>query len=159
MPRWTGMRLPGRDKRSCSTWVLDICSRIVAKLRGAGGAADLPAAVIERATLPGQRTLRGTLQTIVNVAQAAEVAPPALLVVGEVTALGAADTSIGSQLAAIAAASGGWSDRNEHCRGGGMANRATADGFRGLCRQHAAHQAARSQRLRPAARSSAKPSS
>lgn len=76
--------------------------QIVAKLRAAGASADHPAAVVERATLPEQRTLRGTLDTIASVAQAANVAPPALLIVGDVTALAAADSLIGSELEASA---------------------------------------------------------
>jgi uroporphyrin-III C-methyltransferase/precorrin-2 dehydrogenase/sirohydrochlorin ferrochelatase len=59
--------------------------RIVAKLREAGAKADYPAAVVERATLPGQQTLRGTLETIAEVARQAGVTAPALLIVGEVT--------------------------------------------------------------------------
>jgi uroporphyrin-III C-methyltransferase/precorrin-2 dehydrogenase/sirohydrochlorin ferrochelatase len=59
--------------------------RIVAKLRDAGAKADHPAAVVERATLPEQRTLRGTLETIAEVARKANVTAPALLIVGEVT--------------------------------------------------------------------------
>ena len=58
---------------------------IVAKLREAGAKADHPAAVVERATLPGQRTLRGTLETIAEVARKANVTAPALLIVGDVT--------------------------------------------------------------------------
>jgi len=76
--------------------------QIVGKLRAAGAPADLPAAVVERATLPEQRTLRGTLETISDVAQAANVTPPALLIVGEVTALAGADSVIGSELEALA---------------------------------------------------------
>lgn len=76
--------------------------QIVAKLRAAGAPADLPAAVVERATLPEQRTLRGTLETISGVVQAANVTPPALLIVGEVTALAGADSLIGSELEALA---------------------------------------------------------
>jgi uroporphyrin-III C-methyltransferase/precorrin-2 dehydrogenase/sirohydrochlorin ferrochelatase len=76
--------------------------QIVAKLRAAGAAADHPAAVVERATLPEQRTLRGTLETIASLAQAANVAPPALLIVGDVTALPAADALIGSELEVMA---------------------------------------------------------
>src|SRR5258708_18243572 len=76
--------------------------QIVAKLRAAGAPADHPAAVVERATLPQQRTLRGTLETIAGIAQAADVAPPALLIVGDVTALAAADSLIGSELEAMA---------------------------------------------------------
>lgn len=46
-----------------------------------------PAAVIERATLPEQRTLVGTLRTLPALAQAALVRSPALIVVGSVVAL------------------------------------------------------------------------
>jgi uroporphyrin-III C-methyltransferase/precorrin-2 dehydrogenase/sirohydrochlorin ferrochelatase len=76
--------------------------QIVAKLRAAGAAADYSVAVIERATLPEQRTLRGTLETIVSSVQAAKVTPPALLIIGDVTALAAADSLIGSELGALA---------------------------------------------------------
>jgi uroporphyrin-III C-methyltransferase / precorrin-2 dehydrogenase / sirohydrochlorin ferrochelatase len=76
--------------------------QIVAKLRAAGAPADQPAAVIERATMPEQRTLRGMLETIADIARAANVEPPALLIVGDVTALAAADSLIGSELEAIA---------------------------------------------------------
>jgi uroporphyrin-III C-methyltransferase/precorrin-2 dehydrogenase/sirohydrochlorin ferrochelatase len=76
--------------------------QIVAKLQNAGAPADHPVAVVERATLPEQRTLRGTLETIVSTAQAANVAPPALFIVGDVTALAAADSVIGSELGALA---------------------------------------------------------
>jgi uroporphyrin-III C-methyltransferase/precorrin-2 dehydrogenase/sirohydrochlorin ferrochelatase len=75
---------------------------IVAKLQAAGAPADHPVAIVERATLPEQRTLRGTLETIVGTVQAAKVAPPALLIVGDVTALAAADSMIGSELGALA---------------------------------------------------------
>jgi uroporphyrin-III C-methyltransferase / precorrin-2 dehydrogenase / sirohydrochlorin ferrochelatase len=76
--------------------------QIVAKLRAAGAAANYPVAVVERATLPEQRTLRGTLETIVSTVQTAKVTPPALLIVGDVTALAAADSLIGSELGALA---------------------------------------------------------
>lgn len=66
--------------------------RIVAKLREAGAKADHPAAIVERATLPEQRTLRGTLETIVEVARKASVTAPALLIVGDVTTFMAAET-------------------------------------------------------------------
>lgn len=67
-------------------------ARIVAKLQEAGANADHPAAVIERATLPGQRTLRGTLGTIAELAREAKITAPALLIVGEVTAFTVAET-------------------------------------------------------------------
>jgi len=75
--------------------------QIVAKLREAGAAAEHPVALIERATLPGQRAFRGNLATIASTARAAKVAAPAVLIVGEVVALASADT-----LAAYAATVG-----------------------------------------------------
>jgi len=59
---------------------------IVARLSAAGAADTLPAALIERATLPGQRILRGTLATIADLGSGAAISPPALLIVGEVVA-------------------------------------------------------------------------
>jgi len=75
--------------------------QIVLKLRAAGASAEQAVAVVERATLPEQRTLRGTLETIVATVQAANVEPPALLIVGDVTALAAADSMMGSELGAF----------------------------------------------------------
>lgn len=60
---------------------------IIHRLCAAGAPPTLPAALIERATLPGQRTLRGTLERIAALGREAGISPPALLVVGEVTAL------------------------------------------------------------------------
>lgn len=62
---------------------------IVSRLRAAGAPPTLPAALIEQATLPGQRTLRGTLETIAALGREAGVRPPALMLVGEVAALNA----------------------------------------------------------------------
>ena len=63
---------------------------IVARLRAAGAADTLPAALIERATLPGQRVLRGTLATIADLGNRAAISPPALLILGEVVAAASA---------------------------------------------------------------------
>ena len=63
--------------------------RLIARLRAAGARADLPAAIVEKATLPAQRVLRAPLAGIAALAARAQVAAPALLIVGEVTALGA----------------------------------------------------------------------
>jgi uroporphyrinogen III methyltransferase/synthase len=60
--------------------------RVVAHLLAAGRAPDEPVAVIERGTLPDQRTLTGTLGDIVDKARAAGVQPPALTIVGRVVA-------------------------------------------------------------------------
>jgi uroporphyrin-III C-methyltransferase / precorrin-2 dehydrogenase / sirohydrochlorin ferrochelatase len=64
---------------------------IVAKLRDAGANDDKPVAIVERATLPEQRTVRGTLGTIAAIAQEAKISAPALLIVGDVTAFNASD--------------------------------------------------------------------
>jgi uroporphyrin-III C-methyltransferase / precorrin-2 dehydrogenase / sirohydrochlorin ferrochelatase len=69
-------------------------TRIVDRLRIAGASAELPVAVVEQATLPGQRVLRGTLTTIADVVSAAGVAPPALLIVGEVAEFASADALV-----------------------------------------------------------------
>lgn len=60
---------------------------LVAKLRHAGLPDDRPAALVSHATLPQMRVLAATLGSIVAKAQAAQFAPPALLVVGEVVDL------------------------------------------------------------------------
>lgn len=71
--------------------------QIVAKLRTAGAKAEHPAAIVERATLPEQRTLRGTLETIAEIARKASVTAPALLIVGDVTTFMATDAQLASQ--------------------------------------------------------------
>jgi uroporphyrinogen III methyltransferase/synthase len=62
--------------------------RIADQLTEHGRPADEPVAIIERGTLPDQRTLHGTLDTIAQLAAAAEVKPPSVTVVGPVAALG-----------------------------------------------------------------------
>ena len=52
-----------------------------------GLAPGLPAALVERATLPAQRVIEGTLATLPAAAAAAGVKPPALLIAGEVVRL------------------------------------------------------------------------
>jgi uroporphyrin-III C-methyltransferase/precorrin-2 dehydrogenase/sirohydrochlorin ferrochelatase len=60
---------------------------ICAQLRAAGADQALPAALIERATLPEQRIVPGTLASIAALGQRRGIAAPALLVVGEVASL------------------------------------------------------------------------
>ena len=55
-----------------------------AALRAAGVGAETPVAMIERATLPDERVATGTLDTIVDIADAAGIEPPAVTVVGDV---------------------------------------------------------------------------
>ena len=52
-----------------------------------GMPASMPAAVVEKATLREQRVVEGTLATLADKAKAERVAPPALLIVGEVVRL------------------------------------------------------------------------
>lgn len=60
-----------------------ICSQLIQH----GLPPDTPAAVVERATLPTQRTLAGTVQTLPTLALVHEVRAPALIFVGGVVAL------------------------------------------------------------------------
>jgi uroporphyrin-III C-methyltransferase/precorrin-2 dehydrogenase/sirohydrochlorin ferrochelatase len=59
-------------------------ARIVEHLRAHGAPADRPVAIVERATLPEQRILAGCLGNIVELALRAQVAAPALMIVGDV---------------------------------------------------------------------------
>jgi uroporphyrinogen III methyltransferase/synthase len=61
--------------------------RIAEQLIAGGRAADEPAAVIERGTLPGQRTVAATLATIAQRAVETGVRPPSITVVGPVATL------------------------------------------------------------------------
>jgi uroporphyrinogen III methyltransferase / synthase len=60
---------------------------IAERLIGSGRDPSEPAAVVERGTLPDQRVVAGTLQTIAGVAGDAGIRAPALVVVGEVVRL------------------------------------------------------------------------
>ena len=60
---------------------------IVERLLGAGRPAEEPAAVVERGTLSAQRTVRATLQTLVQRAGEAGIGAPAITVIGPVAAL------------------------------------------------------------------------
>jgi uroporphyrinogen III methyltransferase/synthase len=60
---------------------------IAERLCAAGRPAGEPAAVVERGTLPGQRTVLATLSTVAEAAAAAGVRPPSVTVVGPVAAL------------------------------------------------------------------------
>ena len=62
--------------------------RIAEQLIAGGRPASEPVAIVERGTLPDQRSVSGTLATIAELAAAAEVRPPSVTVVGPVAALG-----------------------------------------------------------------------
>jgi uroporphyrin-III C-methyltransferase / precorrin-2 dehydrogenase / sirohydrochlorin ferrochelatase len=79
--------------------------RIVEKLLKAGADADHPAAIVERASLAEQRVLRGTLGSLVQIAQDAQVSAPALLIIGEVASLARADELL-TQAESVAADAG-----------------------------------------------------
>jgi uroporphyrinogen III methyltransferase / synthase len=60
---------------------------IAGSLIAAGRSPQEAVAIVERGTLPGQRTIMGTLATIAEVARAEEVHAPSITVVGPVVAL------------------------------------------------------------------------
>ena len=60
---------------------------ILSKLQEHGRDASTPAALIERATWPRQRTVVGTLSTLEEKARLERISPPALLVVGDVVSV------------------------------------------------------------------------
>ena len=60
---------------------------ISAQLQAHGLAGDTPAALIERATLPDQRTVVGTLATLPELARRHDVRAPALIMIGTVVSL------------------------------------------------------------------------
>src|SRR3954468_13802550 len=61
--------------------------QISARLIESGRAADMPAAVVERGTLPGQRAVVATLETIAERVATEGVKPPAITLVGPVAKL------------------------------------------------------------------------
>jgi uroporphyrin-III C-methyltransferase/precorrin-2 dehydrogenase/sirohydrochlorin ferrochelatase len=71
--------------------------RIVGHLIAQGAPRERPAAIIERATLPDQRVLGGSLHDIAQRARRAGVTAPALLIVGETAARAATNCTAGDQ--------------------------------------------------------------
>src|SRR5881409_2730402 len=61
--------------------------RIAEQLIAGGRNPDEPAAVVERGTLPDQRTITGTLAEIAQLAAGAQVRAPSITIVGQVAAL------------------------------------------------------------------------
>ncbi|MBJ7342327.1 MAG: uroporphyrinogen-III C-methyltransferase [Solirubrobacteraceae bacterium] len=62
--------------------------QIAEALISGGRPGDQPAAVIERGTFAAQREVVGTLETIAQIAEEAEIKAPAITVIGDVAALG-----------------------------------------------------------------------
>ncbi|MFQ5866898.1 MAG: uroporphyrinogen-III C-methyltransferase [bacterium] len=61
--------------------------RIITRLKKAGLKNDMPVAIVEKATLPGQRVVMGNLKDIVGKAKKEKFEPPAVILVGEVVSL------------------------------------------------------------------------
>jgi uroporphyrin-III C-methyltransferase/precorrin-2 dehydrogenase/sirohydrochlorin ferrochelatase len=68
---------------------------------------DTPAVVVTDGTLPTQRTITGTLQSVAAQAAAVGIRPPAVVVVGEVAALAAEVAELSRAVAATAAPGSG----------------------------------------------------
>jgi uroporphyrin-III C-methyltransferase/precorrin-2 dehydrogenase/sirohydrochlorin ferrochelatase len=86
---WTAL---ARDRQTLAFYMAvqrfpDVMNNLIAN----GRSADTPIAIIEKGTTPEQRVIRGTLGQLTLLAEAHRVAPPAMLVVGEVAALGGED--------------------------------------------------------------------
>jgi uroporphyrinogen III methyltransferase/synthase len=62
--------------------------RIAERLVAGGRPDSEPVAIVERGTLPDQRAVHGTLSTIAALADAAQIRPPSVTIVGPVAALG-----------------------------------------------------------------------
>jgi uroporphyrinogen III methyltransferase/synthase len=62
--------------------------QLVARLVRAGRAESTPVAIVERATMPGQQTVRATLGEIIRVAETSGAQSPAVIIVGATAALG-----------------------------------------------------------------------
>jgi len=80
-----------RDKQTLAFYMaVRRFPELMNNLIGGGRSADTPVAIIEKGTTPDQRVIRGTLGQLTLLADAHRVAAPAILIVGEVAALGAA---------------------------------------------------------------------
>lgn len=73
-------------------------------LVNAGYPSTTPVAIVERATTPQQRTTRGTIETIADIAQARKVRAPAIVIVGIVCGV-LADAELGQVAGSQAATS------------------------------------------------------
>ncbi|MBM3859992.1 MAG: uroporphyrinogen-III C-methyltransferase [Verrucomicrobia bacterium] len=60
---------------------------IISQLINYGMTPDTPVAMVHRGTTPQQKTITGTLATMIEVARAAEFKPPAITIIGEVVRL------------------------------------------------------------------------
>ncbi|MCO6419410.1 uroporphyrinogen-III C-methyltransferase [Siccirubricoccus sp. KC 17139] len=74
---------------------------IALRLLAAGRAAETPVAIVAQASLPGQAVLRSTLGTCTLDARRAALPTPALVVIGEVAALGLLQPNLGLPAQAV----------------------------------------------------------
>jgi uroporphyrinogen III methyltransferase / synthase len=90
-PDKTGPAIDWRSLANVDTLVLYMGVKtlpaVIAGLLAAGRSPATPAAVIERGTLPMQRVVTGTLETIVQLARDASMGAPAVAVIGDVVTL------------------------------------------------------------------------
>ena len=67
---------------------INTIAHIMEKLMAHGKAPDTPVTVVQWATLPKQRVIRGTLSTIADIVKREKITPPALSIVGMTGSLG-----------------------------------------------------------------------
>ncbi|MDH4262169.1 MAG: uroporphyrinogen-III C-methyltransferase [Spirochaetia bacterium] len=72
------------DKTAVIYMGVTALSEMVSEICKKNGNCNIPVAIIENATLPLQRVVRGNLGNISEIAQKADVKPPALLIIGNV---------------------------------------------------------------------------
>jgi uroporphyrin-III C-methyltransferase/precorrin-2 dehydrogenase/sirohydrochlorin ferrochelatase len=78
-----------RDKQTLAFYMaVQRFPELMNNLINYGRSADTPIAIIEKGTTPEQRVIRGTLGQLTLLADAHRVAAPAMLIIGEVAALG-----------------------------------------------------------------------
>lgn len=98
---WAG--LAGKGRTLVIYMGVATAGAIADKLIADGLAPDTPVAIIERATLPGMRALRTLLADLGGAVARLAVASPALLVVGDVAALGLAEDVLFTRAESITA--------------------------------------------------------
>ena len=80
-------QLAGRGGTLCFYMGMSRLPRIVDELSDHGLAGQTPAAIVQWGTLPRQQTCRAKLEDLVEAAAAADLAPPAVIVIGAVAGL------------------------------------------------------------------------
>ena len=78
---------PGRGTTFVYFMAVNRLAEVVEDLRAEGVGEDTPVAIVENGTLPQERVVCAMLSEIVREAGAADIKPPALILVGEVVRL------------------------------------------------------------------------